>query len=106
VTYVAMQLAFHFGFREVILLGVDHSFATSGPANRLVTATEPDLNHFDQAYFGPGVKWQLPDLEVSEASYRLARKAFEEAGRTIVDATVGGKLTVFPKVAMRDVGQR
>lgn len=98
VTYVAMQLAFHMGFVDVILVGVDHSFATAGPANKLVAATAPDPNHFDPTYFGPGVKWQLPDLEVSEAGYRLARAAFEADGRSIRDATAGGKLTVFPKV--------
>ena len=37
VTYVAMQLAFHLGFQEVILIGVDHSFTSTGPANKLVT---------------------------------------------------------------------
>lgn len=98
VTYVAMQLAFHLGFRKVILVGVDHSFATTGPANKLVTASAADPNHFDPSYFGPGVKWQLPDLEMSEVAYRLAREHYEAHGREIVDATVGGKLTVFPKV--------
>jgi hypothetical protein len=98
VTFVAMQLAYHLGFNEVILVGVDHSFATSGPANQLVTATAADPNHFDPNYFGPGVKWQLPDLETSEIAYRLARKHFEATGRSVVDATVGGKLTVFPKL--------
>jgi hypothetical protein len=97
VTYVAMQLAYHFGFSEVILVGVDHSFATSGPANKLVTATAADPNHFDPGYFGPGVKWQLPDLEVSEAAYTLARASFEAQGRIIRDATVDGQLKVFPK---------
>jgi hypothetical protein len=28
----------------------------------------------------------------------LAREAFERDGRRVVDATPGGKLTVFPKV--------
>jgi hypothetical protein len=28
----------------------------------------------------------------------MAREAYRKAGREIVDATVGGKLTVFPKV--------
>ena len=97
VTYVAMQLAFHLGFERVILIGVDHSFTTTGPANKLVTADGADPNHFDPDYFGPGVRWQLPDLEVSEVAYRLARDHFSAKGRTIVDATVGGKLTVFPK---------
>jgi hypothetical protein len=49
-------------------------------------------------YFGKGVRWQLPDLDTSEVGYIMAREAFREAGREIVDATVGGKLTVFPKV--------
>jgi hypothetical protein len=28
----------------------------------------------------------------------MAKQAFEADGRRIVDATIGGKLTVFPKV--------
>jgi hypothetical protein len=35
---------------------------------------------------------------MSEVGYRLARQAYESAGRQVVDATIGGKLTVFPKV--------
>jgi hypothetical protein len=97
VTFMAMQLAYHLGFKEVILIGVDHSFVTPGPANKLVTADAPDPNHFDPAYFGPGVQWQLPDLAVSEMAYRIAKGAFEADGRRIIDATVDGKLTVFPK---------
>ena len=98
VTYVAMQLAYHLGFRDLVLIGVDHSFTTSGPAHQLVTSVGDDPNHFDPSYFGAGYRWQLPDLEMSEEAYKLARSAFEAAGGSIVDATVGGKLTIFPKV--------
>jgi 6-hydroxymethylpterin diphosphokinase MptE-like len=98
VTYVAMQLAYHMGIRDVILIGVDHSFATKGPPHQVVTSSAQDPNHFDPNYFGPGYRWQLPDLETSEFAYRLARHAFERDGRAIRDATVGGKLTVFPRV--------
>ena len=98
VTYMALQLAYHLGFSKVILIGVDHSFTTQGPANKLVTADTPDQNHFDPSYFGPGVRWELPDLETSKMAYRLAREAFLADGRMVVDATVGGKLDVFPKV--------
>jgi 6-hydroxymethylpterin diphosphokinase MptE-like len=98
VTFAALQLAYHMGFREVILIGVDHSFTTTGPAHKLVTSTGDDPNHFDPNYFGKGVRWELPNLELSEVAYRLARRAYEQDQRRIVDATVGGKLTVFPKV--------
>lgn len=98
VTYVALQLAFHMGFSKAVLIGVDHSFATQGPANQAVVSQGDDPNHFSPNYFGPGFKWQLPDLEGSERAYRLARDIYESAGRRIVDATIGGKLTIFPKV--------
>ena len=98
VTYVALQLAFHMGFSEVILIGVDHNFVTQGPANQAVVSLGDDPNHFSPNYFGAGFKWQLPDLDGSERAYRLARDAYEKSGRRVLDATVGGKLTVFPKV--------
>lgn len=97
VTFVAMQLAYHLGYREVVLIGVDHAFATRGRAHELVTAEGADLNHFDPDYFGTGYRWQLPDLEMSEGAYSMAKAAFEAVGGRILDATVEGKLTVFPK---------
>ncbi|MCX6406094.1 MAG: DUF115 domain-containing protein [Propionibacteriales bacterium] len=98
VTFVAMQLAYFMGFTEVVLVGVDHRFASTGPAHQLVESDSDDENHFDPRYFGPGYRWQLPDLETSEIAYSLARKAFENDGRRIVDATVDGALRVFPRV--------
>ena len=98
VTYVCLQLAYYFGFSEVILIGVDHSFVTKGTPNTTITSRGDDENHFHPKYFGKGFRWQLPDLDTSEIAYVMAKKAFEEDGRKVVDATVGGKLTVFPKV--------
>lgn len=102
VTYVAMQLAYYMGFSEVVLIGVDHRFAVSGAPNQLVESTGPDTSHFDPGYFPKGFKWQLPDLENSEVAYRLARKVFEDDGRRIIDATVGGALTIFPKLSLEE----
>jgi hypothetical protein len=98
VTYVAMQLAFYMGFQKVILIGVDHSFATKGKAHTTVISEGGDPNHFDPSYFGKGVRWQLPDLDTSEFAYGLARKNYKDAGREIVDATIGGQLQVFEKI--------
>ena len=98
VTYVALQLAFYFGFSEVILIGVDHSFTTKGEPNTTITSEGDDPNHFNPKYFGKGFRWQLPDLETSENAYRMARRVFEADGRIVLDATIGGNLTVFPKV--------
>ena len=98
VTYVALQVAYYLGFDRVILVGVDHSFTTQGRPHKTVTSQGDDPNHFHPEYFGKGFRWQLPDLETSEQAYGLAREHYEQAGREVVDATVGGKLQVFPKV--------
>ncbi len=98
VTYVALQLAFHMGFAQVILVGVDHNSNVPGKANSTVVSQGDDPNHFHPGYFGKGFRWQLPDFETSEIGYRLARQAYEDDGRKVLDATVGGKLAIFPKV--------
>lgn len=103
VTYVALQLAFHMGFQQVILIGVDHSFTTQGKPNTTIVSEGDDPNHFHAGYFGKGFRWQLPDLETSERAYHLARQAYEQAGRQVLDATVGGRLTVFPKIDYRSL---
>jgi hypothetical protein len=98
VTYVALQLAFHMGFEQVILIGVDHSFSSKGKANTTVVSQGEDKDHFAGNYFGAGFRWQLPDLDMSERAYQMARSAFEEDGRQVLDATIDGQLTVFPKI--------
>ncbi len=98
VTFVAMQLAYFLGFRQVVLIGVDHNYSTKGAPNTTVTSTGDDPNHFHPRYFGKGFRWQLPDLEANEIAYKIARDAYRRDGREILDATVGGKLNVFPKI--------
>lgn len=98
VTNLALQLAYHMGIEKAVLIGVDHNFASKGDANKTVVSEGDDQNHFMPNYFGKGVKWQLPDLDTSEIGYTFAREAYRKAGREVVDATVGGKLTIFPKV--------
>lgn len=98
VTYVALQLAFHMGFNPAILIGVDHNFSTQGRPNTTIISRGKDEDHFDARYFSRGFRWQLPDLEMSERAYRMARQAYEDDGRQVLDATIDGHLTVFPKV--------
>lgn len=98
VTYVCLQLAFHMGFEEVILIGIDHNFMVSGKPNTTVVSNGDDRSHFDPGYFGKGFRWQLPDLDTSESGYWMARQVYEKVGRRILDATIEGNLKVFPKI--------
>ena len=103
VTYVALQLAYYMGFERVFLIGVDHHFTAAGEPNQEITSEGKDINHFHPNYFGKGIRWHLPDLTNSEFAYRLARSAFKADGREVLDATLEGKLTIFPKVDYANV---
>jgi hypothetical protein len=98
VTYVTLQMAYHMGFSQVILIGVDHNYTTKGKPNTTVVSQGDDPNHFAGNYFGRGFRWQLPDLDTNEQAYAMARRVYMDAGREVLDATIGGKLNVFPKV--------
>ena len=98
VTNVILQLAFHMGFQQVVLVGLDHNYSTPGKPNSTVISQGDDPNHFSPSYFGKGFRWQLPDLQTSEIGYAMVREAYRKAGREIIDATIGGKLKIFPKV--------
>lgn len=100
VTYVAMQLAFHLGFRDVALIGCDHNFATKGAANQTVISGEKDASHFDPRYFSGGQKWQLPDLSASEYYYAMAAEAYAAYGGQIINCTVGGRLNLFRRMEL------
>lgn len=95
VTLAALQLAYHMGFEEVVLLGLDHRFATQGEPHAEIAQRGVDHDHFRGDYFSQGARWNLPDLEHSERGYKLAHAVFEGAGRRIVNATPASELSVF-----------
>jgi hypothetical protein len=99
VTFVALQLAYYMGFTKVILIGLDHSYTDTGvPSRSMIKTSEQDVDHFNPNYFPKGFQWQLPDLLRSEIDFTIAKKAFEDDGREILDATIGGKCHIFKKV--------
>lgn len=101
VSYLCMQLAYYMGFSEVYLIGFDHSYSIPDSARisgSVITSTENDVNHFNSAYFGKGLRWHDPMVDRMEASYRRAREHYSAGGRAIYNATAGGKLEVFERV--------
>eukprot|EP00127_Corallochytrium_limacisporum_P004622 Clim_evm10s170 gene=Clim_evmTU10s170 len=97
VTYVAFQILYEVGCRNVVVVGMDHNFNQSGSPNEEQEMTGDDPNHFDSKYFKDKV-WNLADIENSEKYYAVARDTYAKDGRQIIDATIGGKCTIFKKV--------
>lgn len=101
VTYLALQLAFLMGFKEVYMIGYDHSYTIPKTVlleHSKITSTEDDVNHFHPDYFGKGYRWHDPRTDRMEAAYKKAKIYFEAANKKIYNATVGGKLEVFERV--------
>lgn len=110
VTYAALQFAHFMGADPVVLVGVDHRFDRQGRIGAYEKRSDQgDNNHFTQDYFTKGQYWGLPNLAASETDYARARDEFHRDGRQILDATVGGGLTVFDKIntfEMLDIFER
>lgn len=106
VTFVNLQLAWHLGCHEVYLVGVDHSYRPPSSSDdvegNVITSQSADVNHFHPDYFGPGYRWHDPNVDRMELAYVEAHRFFIEHGGVIYNATVGGKLEIFPRV---DYGQ-
>ena len=96
VTFVHLQIAFWHGFERVGLIGVDHYY--HGYEGKPMTQqTGKDDAHFTPDYYGDHVTYWRPNLERTEGSYEIAKKAYEKAGREIINITPGTHLDVFPK---------
>lgn len=103
VTFQCLQLAYYMGFKEVYLIGFDHNYAIPKEANlslsTQIISESDDVNHFNKDYFGKGYRWHDPKVDRMEKSFEVAGMAFKKEGREVFNATAGGKLEVFTRVA-------
>jgi 6-hydroxymethylpterin diphosphokinase MptE-like protein len=109
VTFMNIQLATYMGCNEIYLIGVDFDYKIPAEAQidgLTITSVDDDPNHFHPEYFGKGKRWHLPKLDNVENAMRCAKEGVERAGGRILNATVGGKLEVFPRADYHDVVNR
>lgn len=105
VTIAAMQLAVFLGFNPIYLIGCDTNYRVPDTAKfedpeqfRITATQDDDVNHFVPNYFGVGKKYHQPHPERMIAHYRLAKQVCDRLGVSVVNATVGGQLEVFPRI--------
>jgi len=91
----SLQIAYHLGFDDVYILGCDCDFSgqfhfdgeqhkhTSGKTQEEINSEKLWKRIFN--------------------AYKICRKMFEEDGRTVYNATVGGKLEVFKRKGLEEV---
>ncbi|MBQ9564890.1 MAG: DUF115 domain-containing protein [Synergistaceae bacterium] len=106
VTYVNIQIAAYLGFSEIILLGVDHSFAKERKKDGGVQVHQNVRNHFENYQTENFLATGKKDEDFVVFPWDFATSAFESAreyadlhGIRILNATRGGKLEVFERVS-------
>lgn len=102
VIFLALQLAYHLGFKEVIVLGLDHTYREEDYKNIKHSGYYYDTHNGDNAHFDPeynpqGIKVHV-DLDAMERGYAIAKEYFERDGRKIFNASPATKLEIFEKV--------
>lgn len=102
VTYFALQALFVLGYKEVVLLGLDHNFGVQNRVNQ-TEEVENDIHHFRKDYFPKGIKWETPDLFGSEFWYKRANDEYKLAKKRIIDATHNGSCFVFEKASFNEI---
>lgn len=103
VLYSQLQIAYYMGIREVYLVGVDFYFDIPQVTGEMsmhgeVLLHEDGTNHFHPDYREPGEKWTMPRLDLQQEAFRCARRAFEDGGGAILNASRKTALDVFPLV--------
>lgn len=111
VLVTAIQLAFHLGFRDLIIIGADFSYVVpqsveqsgpdvfnSGVRLHLTSTADDDPNHFSPSYFGQGSRWHDPNVTDMHRMMTIMRKGVERYGGTIRNATIGGDLEALERV--------
>lgn len=102
--YSALQLAYWIGYKEVILIGVDHSYPKN--INQYKSLYVPDKklkSHFSDDYLNSKHIFDEPNLLYTTAAFHKAKLAFEANGRTLLNATRSSALDCIPKVNLESI---
>jgi hypothetical protein len=92
---VALQIAFYMGFKEINIIGMDHSFTyenTKKYKGKQYSNKGVDLNHFTDDYYTPDHVYRFQNLEALENSYKEAREVYESYERKIINASFNTRL--------------
>lgn len=96
VTYAMLQMAVYMGFKEIYLLGMDHSFSVERGKDGKVVEKKNVRNHSE--IIKNDRLWGVSEIEEVTKAY-MAAKAYADAHNVkIMNATRGGKLEVFERI--------
>lgn len=96
ITYTALQIAIYMGFKEIYLLGIDHSYSIEENKNGVIEHKNT-TDYFNGAPTD-GITKRPYNIDNTTLAYIAARRYAEKIGVKIYNATRGGKLDVFERI--------
>lgn len=108
VLFLALQVVYYLGFKDIYLIGVDHNYSSANikktsqrSHNGRMVVHESGSNHFHKDYFKPGeIVGDFYPEEVVE-SFEMANNAFKKEGRSIINCSQKTKLDILPRGNLR-----
>lgn len=105
VSYIMLQLAAFLGWTRILLVGMDGNGALpcatyDGPVGR---SMEPDQNHFDPRYYGPGQRFHSPRPEVAATALNSAAQHLDELGIEIFNCSPCSTIDAFPRRSLEEL---
>lgn len=104
VTYGCIQMAVYMGYSEIYILGCDHNYTATYAIDGRVRTDSTVNNNYMKLMDHKLIN--LPRLDKTTIAYAKARKACEEKGIIIKNATRGGKLEIFERINFDDLFNR
>ncbi len=103
VMYTAAQFAAYMGFTNIYLIGVDHHFHISRNRDGEIVVDDSVKDYFSDKYNQDKDALFIPSTDISTDTYYAMKKHCGDRGIQVCNATRGGKLEVFPRVAFDTV---
>lgn len=108
VLFDAIQIAAYMGFAEIYLLGVDCNYKLEVLEDGTIVENDLEKNHFDDSY-DEGLEDKIAvvgTLYAARLAFKKAKESCEKKGILIKNATRGGNLEIFDRVALENVIER
>ena len=97
VTFTCICIAAYMGFKDIYLLGVDHSYRVTIDETGETIVDENAKDYFCDNYDDDIKDIVQHDMRNNARCYRFAKAYAEENGINIYNATRGGKLEIFER---------
>lgn len=103
VTTEMIQFAYYMGFSEIYLIGIDFNYSVTQKVDNRTYSYQGENNYFIPGYLKPGEVADMPNIKANLLGFNAAKDAIEANGRSIYNATRGGKLEVFKRVDLDEL---